>query len=183
LLEAGFLFYTVSDVMADKKKNRSVLKAVGTCLTMVPLSVLPNIANAQATIIVSATEELNFGTITTGGAGGTVVIATAGGRTTTGTVVGVGGAGLESPGIVTIAASTGLAIDLSMTAPSYVVSNGTDTMIVNQFNLVTNGGGLNESVTLTTNPQSFNVGATLNVTASQAPGTYVGDYVISANYQ
>lgn len=78
--------------------------------------------------------------------------------------------------------STGLAIDLSMTATNYNITNGGgDSMNVNNFDL--NGGGPTTTITLTVNPQNFPMGATLTVGAGQAAGTYIGTFAVNANYQ
>ena len=76
---------------------------------LVVLSVPSSTVKAQpfASIIVSGTLDLNFGTFAAGAGGGTVSMSTAGVRTSTGTVVLTAGAGLESPASLSISASTG----------------------------------------------------------------------------
>ena len=57
-------------------------------------------------------------------------------------------------------------------------------MVVGTFQVVNDAGGVSETITLTTTPQTCAIGATLNITnAAQPDGTYVGNYTISANYQ
>ena len=165
-------------------KYIKILRKLGLCASLVPLSFAPVEVNAQATIVVSGTVDLNFGIITTNGGSGTVVIDTAGARTTTGTLVTVGGGGLVSQGIFSVSGSTGLAIDLSMTNSTFTVNNGGGgTMNVNGFNMITNAGGTNATITLATSTETYPLGATLNVNASQAAGTYIGSFTVSANYQ
>ena len=151
---------------------------------MVPLSFIPQPATAQTLpLVVSAPVELNFGSVTAGGAG-TVVISTTGTRSVTGGVTAVNSGGLESNGVFSISGSTGFAIDLSITATSFTVSNGGGgVMNVDSFQMIAPAGGRTATVTLATNPETFPLGATLNVGAGQAEGTYIGDYMLSANYQ
>jgi hypothetical protein len=163
--------------------KKTSINKIGLLGVLVPLSFIPKPANAMLTIAITATVELNFGTMDVAGAG-TVVMNTTNGRSVTGGVTAITGAGLESSGVLSISGSTGLAIDLSMTAASYSVSNGGGaTMAVNNFNLVTNAGGATETITLTSNPTNFPFGATLNVGAGQAAGTYTGTFTVNANYQ
>lgn len=167
-----------------KKKyfiNKCLLAAGG----LIPLTFAPSAARAQITIVATATVELNFGTIAASSAGGGVVtIDASGGRSRTGSVTLINGAGLESAGSVLVSGSTGVNITLSMTSTSFDVTNGGgDIMAVNDFNLVTNGGGPVEVVTLPVSPTSFPVGASLNIAANQAAGTYLGTFNVSAVYQ
>jgi len=77
-----------------------------------------------------------------------------------------------------------LAIEVSMTAAAFTVSNGGgDTMSINNFNLRTNAGGSSITVTLAAATETFPMGATLNISAGQASGDYLGNYTMSANYQ
>lgn len=165
--------------MGLSKKNLGKLGLVG---ALVPLTLSPKSAHAMITIVVTASVELNFGTIDVAGAG-TVVMNTADGRSVTGGVTAIGGAGLESSGVLSVSGSTGLAIVLSMSAAAFSVSNGGgDTMSVNNFNLVTNANGPTRTVTMTTNPTLYPFGATLNVGGGQAAGTYTGTFTVNANY-
>ena len=168
--------------MYDSKK--SLLKKTGVVAALVPLSMLPQKVFAQATIVVSGVVDMHFGTMTETGAGGTMVLNTAGARTPTGGVTAVTGAGLASQGEFSLSGSTGLAIDVSMTAAAFTVSNGGgDTMSINNFNLRTNAGGSSITVTLAAATETFPMGATLNISAGQAAGDYLGNYTMSANYQ
>ena len=165
----------------NKKRNNLFSMKAGLLASLIPLSFLPQPAQAMLTIVVSATVDLNFGSVTESGAGGTVTITPAGARSVGGSVTAVTGAGLESNGMILVSGSTGLAIDLSMAAAAFPVSNGTDTMIVNAFNI--NGSGNAAVVTLAVNPTAYPYGATLNVTGSQGAGTYNGSFTVNANYQ
>ena len=152
-------------------------------MVLVPLSFSAQKVWAQVTIVAGSSAILNFGSMSAGAAGGTVVINTAGARSTTGSVVGVTGAGLISQGVFYVNGSTGLPIDITVTSPAFTLTNGGDTMTVNNFNLLTNAGGNSGTITLAANPTTFPIGATLNVGPAQAAGTYTGSYTINVNYQ
>lgn len=131
-------------------------------------------------IVVSGTVDLNFGSITESSAG-TIVVPPVAAASVTGGVT-----SLSTPvvGVIQIAAATGAAITLSMDATAYTVSDGlANTMSVNNFNLVTDAGGTSETITLAASPETRPLGATLNVSAGQTPGTYTGNYTVNANYQ
>ena len=154
----------------------------GLLATIIPLTLVSQKANAQLSIVISGTVALNFGAVSETGAG-TVVVTTAGARSTTGGVTAVAGAGAHSNGVVLLSGSTGLAIDVSMTAGAFTVADGGNSMVVNNFNLETVAGGATRVITLAANSTTFPIGATLNVGASQPAGTYIGEYTINANYQ
>lgn len=169
--------------ITKKSFSRNVKKPV-VALTL-PLALFPyNNAQAQVTIAVSATVDLNFGSLTETGGGGTLTVNTAGARAVTGTVTDIAGAGFESQAMISVSGSTGLAIELSLAAGPYTVSNGGgDTMVVNNFNLATVAGGSSQTITLAVATEIFPMGATLVVSAGQAAGVYTGSYSIVANYQ
>lgn len=157
-------------------------RKLGLLATIIPLTLVSQKANAQLSIVISGTAALNFGAVSENGAG-TVIVTTAGGRSTTGGITAVTGAGTHSNGVVSLSGSTGLAIDVSMTAGAFTIVDGGNTMVVNNFNLETVAGGATRTITLAANPTTFPIGATLNVGAGQPAGTYIGDYTINANYQ
>jgi hypothetical protein len=174
--------------MGNKPQKCTTEKVLGAtsmvAIVLIPLSILPGLAMAALPISVSASVALNFGTLTDGGAGGTVVVNTAGVRTTTGSVSAISGGGLVAQGVFNVSGSTGVAMDVSVTAPTVNVSNGGGaTMSVNVFNLVTNAGGANNTITLIAGTNTFPLGATLNVGGGQAAGTYVGNYTLNVIYQ
>jgi len=140
-------------------------------------------ASASATIVtpisITKTVDLDFGNVAASGVAGTVVITPAGTRSTT------GGVSLPvTPGTVT-AASFNVAgqgnYTYAITLPASVtISSGANNMTVNAFssNPATTGtlsaGGT----------QTIGVGATLNVNASQAAGTYTSatPFDVTVNY-
>lgn len=183
--------------MEKTKNGKTVNKALlmGTALISLNALAVPKAQAATGTgamsaiilapITVSGTTALHFGSMTET-AVGTMVMDTAGLRTPGGGVVAVGGAGLEASGSLRIQGATAVAIDLSMTATSFTVSDGlANTMAVNNFNLRTNAGGTAETVTLPALATQLLVplGAQLNVGSPQTPGTYTGTYTVNANYQ
>ena len=136
-------------------------------------------ANATARIItpisISKTADLNFGDVVASGSLGTVVLSTAGARSTT------GGASLGNGAAVTAAAFTvngQASATYAITLPaSATVTSAGNTMTVNAFNSNPSGTG-----TLTGGTQNLLVGATLNVGASQATGTYSGTFDVTVTY-
>lgn len=158
-------------------------------LSVVTLSVLslggvsePAFAQPTLPIIVSATQNLNFGTFFTVGSSGTLTINSVGTRSTTGGVTAFAGAGLETQGQLSITASTGVIMTIEFVPNNFTVANGTGaTMLIN--NITIDGGGDSVTRTLTQSPSIIPFGARLNVTSPQAQGTYTGTFSFSAVYQ
>lgn len=132
-------------------------------------------ATSTATIVaplaIAKTVDMNFGNVAVGASLGTVVLSPAAGRTTTGGVT----LSASTPGTVTAAAFnvTGegaytYAITLPSSAVTLTRNAGTETMTATAFTSTPSGTGA-----LTAGAQTLNVGATLNVAASQVAGTYV----------
>lgn len=139
-------------------------------------------ATVGATIItpitIAETSNMNFGNIVANAAG-TVVLSTAGGRTST---------ALQLPavkGVVTAAAFTVTGqtdYAYTITLPTtYTIATGTKTatevMSLSAFNH-------DATQVLTSGTETFHVGATLTVVAGQKSGTYVGDdaLAVKVNY-
>ena len=128
---------------------------------------------SRAQMTVTNTATLDFGTLAPSGVAGTVVIAPAGGRTTTGGVAGV--SGTFGPGAFKVAITSGGSSFFFFLPANATLSSGGNTMTIG---------------TLTSNPTSpgtvpgppgnvvVYVGATLSVGANQAAGTYTGTYSI-----
>jgi hypothetical protein len=120
--------------------------------------------------------DLNFGKIAKGAAG-TVVVKTDGSRGTSTADV-IGATTTVTPAKFSITAETGELYSISLPGDSDVVlenAAGTD-MTVTDFK---------HNVTTFSGNQSFNVGATLNVNANQAPGIYTNTttpFTVSVNY-
>lgn len=137
-------------------------------------------ANATARIVtpisISKTTDLNFGDVVASGSVGTVVVSTAGARSST------GGASLGNGTSVSAAAFTvgGQAnATYSITLPaSATVTSGANSMTVDTFTSNPSGtGNLGAG-----GSQTLNVGGTLNVGASQATGSYTGTFSVTVTY-
>ncbi len=141
-------------------------------------------AMAQATIFVSGTQNLHFGSFASGPLAGTITVnPSTGARTFTGGVTLVAGAGLERNGVISLSGSTGLAITLSMANSMFNISNGADNMAINNFKFNSSAGMSSTVITLATSTQTIPLGGTINVTSNQPAGTYSGNYTVNANYQ
>ena len=166
--------------------NQESKKSVTTLAVLIPLSVMvvdPAVAQTFP-IVVSSTAALNFGSFYTQGALGEVLVNTVGTRTTTGAVATIAGAGLESNGAISIAASTGFVVTISMTLTAFNITNGAgDMMVVDDFHIGGNTAGPVITTVLTNNPSVIPFGGTLNVPMSQPAGTYVGTYTVNVIYQ
>ncbi|MDQ0639295.1 hypothetical protein QF042_002860 [Pedobacter sp. W3I1] len=139
-------------------------------------------ADASATIVtpisISKTADMNFGNVATNGAVGTVVLAPAGTRTSTGGVTVPTTVGTVTAASFTVSGSG--AYTYAITLPSSVViTSGTDNMTVNTFTSTPATTG-----TLTAGTQIIKVGATLNLVASQAVGSYTSatPFTVTVNY-
>lgn len=124
--------------------------------------------------------DMSFGNVVAGSGIGTVILTTTGTRTSTGGVI------LPSaiPGTITEAKfeTTGAANQTySITLPtSATLTSSSNTMTVNNFisnPTVASGGILNSD-----GKQDIYVGATLNVGAAQAAGSYSGNFSVTVAY-
>lgn len=138
-------------------------------------------ATATATIVtpiaIARVTHMNFGNVLSGG-GGTVILAPAGTRSSTGTVAFLP----ASPGTITAATYTvtGLAsATYSIGLPGLItVSDGTNTMDVDTWECNYSPGNIG-----TIDGTILSVGATLHVNAAQVPGVYVsGNFTVTVNY-
>lgn len=128
---------------------------------------------SRAQMTVTNTATLDFGTLAPSAVAGTVVIAPAGGRTTTGGVKGV--SGTFGPGAFNVAITSGSSNFFFFLPGNATLSSGGNTMTVNTFKSNPTSPG-----TVPGPPGSVvvRVGATLNVGVNQAAGTYTGTYSI-----
>lgn len=182
--------------MENTKNGKTVNKALMMGAALVSLNAL-SVSEARAVtgtgamsaviltaISIAAPTNLRFGDLTVDATTpGTAPMLTTGAiPVVTGGVSFITGSAV-SEGVLSISGVTGVNIDLVMAATSFTVTNGTATMTVNNFNLAVVAGGTAETVTLPASPTTFPVGATLNVGAAQAVGTYTGNYSLTAVYQ
>ena len=142
-------------------------------------------ATGTATVItpiaISNTVNMNFGNIAVSPTlAGTVILSPAGSRTTGGAL------GVTLPAVAgTVSAAafnvTGLGSSTySITLPSsYTITSGGNNMTINNFTSTPSGTGV-----LSSGAQTIQVGATLNVAAAQAAGTYTNGtgFPVQVNY-
>ena len=133
---------------------------------------------SSLTLTVDPGSQLDFGQIAAN-TGGTVTVnadstvATTGGLVSTGT---------RTPVSLTVTGSAGslVAVTLPAAAVNLTRSGGTETMSLSNFNSTPNGAFQLDTVT---GVSSFTVGGRLTVGANQVPGTYVGTFAVSVEYQ
>jgi hypothetical protein len=134
-------------------------------------------ANASATIVtpisISKNTDMNFGNVATDGSVGTVVLTPAAGRTPSGGVTLPATAGTVTAASFTISGSGSYTYAITLPS-SVIITSGSDQMTVDNF---TSTPGTTGTLTIT-------IGATLNLVASQAEGTYTSDtpFAVTVNY-
>lgn len=138
-------------------------------------------ANSTATvnivtpIAITNTQGLSFGDVLAGTSASSIVLSTAGNRTVGSGDASLGAtAGSAAAFDVTGQASTAYTVNLPATAVT--LTSGANSMTVGTF--TGNGTG----VLSAGGSETINVGATLNVGASQAAGVYNGTFVVEAIY-
>ena len=173
-----------------KKPQEDTMKKVLISAAALVVLALTHSANAQAAtatgtanakvlapIAISAGTPLNFGSIAASAALGTVVMTPAGVRSATG---GVGlvtdGSNAPTSGVFTVTGAAGIGFSITLPVSTTLTGPG-PAMTVNAFASTPSGTG-----TLTAGTATVNVGATLNVAASQVAGTYTGTYPVTVNY-
>lgn len=140
-------------------------------------------ATATSTIVtpiaISKTVDMNFGNVAVSSTAGTVVLATAGTRSATGGVTLPAIAGTVAAAEFTVTGQAGYTYSITLPSTATTVTSGSNNMTVNAFISDPNATGA-----LTAGTQALKVGATLNVGASQAAGTYVSTtpFTVTVNY-
>jgi len=125
-------------------------------------------------ISISVGADMDFGTMITTGTAGTVTVTPAGARSSVNVDL-LGG--FPAAAVFDVTGEGGNTYSITLSS-STTLSSGGDTMTVDTFthdaggNPQLSGGG----------SDTFNVGATLHVGATQAPGTYSGTFSATANY-
>ena len=138
-------------------------------------------ANASAKIItpiaLAKTADLNFGNIAASSAVGTVIITPQGGRSATG---GVTPSAIGTPTRAAYNATGENNATYNITLPTTVVitDENSQTMTVNNFKSTPTPTGTFSG----SGAQTIEVGATLNVGANQASGSYQGNYNVTIAY-
>lgn len=129
---------------------------------------------------VNCFQSMIFGSIIACSAAGTVRMDPDGTRSTTG-CVSVIGPSSHARCILTGSLFPVRPMQISISAPTFTISNGTSHMNVNGFDLNTAGNG--PTITLTAFITVVGIGATLHVGANQPSGNYSGTATINVNYQ
>jgi hypothetical protein len=141
-------------------------------------------ASATGTIVtpiaISKTQDLNFGNVAVSATGGNVILAPAGSRSVTGGVTLPAVAGTVTEARFTITGVANYTYSITLPTTDQYVFKGTDQMTVSAFTS-------NPSTTGTldgTGSQTLKVGATLQVNANQAAGTYTTTtpFQVTVNY-
>ena len=161
--------------------------ALALLLTGISISTFAQVsatANASATIVtpiaISKTVDMNFGNVAVSATAGTVVLTPAGSRSLTGGVTLPTIAGTVAAASFNVTGANNYTYTITLPSTALPITSGANTMSVNSFtsNPATTG-------TLSaTGSQTLNVGATLNVSASQAAGSYtsVTPFTVTVNY-
>jgi hypothetical protein len=147
--------------------------------------------NARTTVIRSVSFVINgnldFGTVIGGTTAGTVTISNKGTRSRTGGITLANGGG-HKPATFSGQATVNQMFKISAGASSISLTGPGAPMRVRNFVIGTAGGTTlgNAPLTIWNNYPNgifgFNVGATLDVGANQAPGKYTGTWSITLNY-
>ncbi len=163
-------------------KNFGLLLVIMAGFTVSSFGQATATATSTGTIItpiaIEKTVDMNFGNVSVNATAGTVVLAPAGTRTKTGgvTLPVVTGTVTAATFNVTGAGSSTYSITLPTTV---TLSSGSNTMTATAFTSTPSGTG-----TLSAGAQTLSVGATLNVAANQAAGTYTSGtpFSVTVNY-
>ena len=125
-------------------------------------------------IAITKTADLSFGTVVPSAAAGTVAVSTGGVRSVSGGVSEL--AGTITAAAYRVAGYGNSAYNIALPASVSLTGDGTamtaDTFVSSVGTSATLSGGIG----------SFSVGATLNVGANQAPGTYTGTFNVTVAY-
>ncbi len=130
-------------------------------------------------LTITAVNNLDFGELSVGATGGDAVVSSAGVLSVTGDVAGVGGT--PNQGTFDLAGDGTRAFQVSAPA-SVTISSGGNNMTVDDFTLDAGAAGVALTGNLVAGAFTGNLGGTLTVGASQAPGTYTGTVTLTAIY-
>lgn len=159
-------------------KKVSVLGAVMAVALVAGQAQAANSVTAGASVEIAApvsitqNTALAFGNVGPSALAGTVAVSLVGVKSVTGGVSDLGGT--PAAGAFTVTGANGAIY--TVTVPATVSLTGPGTAMT--ATLVHDGGGA-----LTGGTDTFNVGGTLAVGASQTAGSYSGSYTVSVNYQ
>ena len=142
-------------------------------------------ATASSTIVtpigITKTVDMNFGNVAINSTtAGTVVLAPAGTRTSTGGVTLPATAGTVTAAEFTVSGVNNYTFSITLPSTSHEIKSGSNTMSVTGFTSTPTPTGTLSA----TGSATVKVGATLNVSAGQAAGTYtsVTPFEVTVNY-
>jgi hypothetical protein len=141
-------------------------------------------ATATGTIItpiaISNAGNMNFGNVAVSAVAGTVILAPASSRTITGGVTLPAVPGTVSAAHFAVTGTSNYTYAITLPSTATTVTSGANTMTINAF---TSNPGTTGTLSAT-GTQTIDVGATLNVGANQAAGTYVSatPFQVTVNY-
>lgn len=163
--------------MCTKNKNHKKPSQFLVTLSLATvLSVFADEAQAQN---LNCIEPLVFGEIIPCGAAGTVTVRPD--NSVTQSCVTLGGSPTSRARCTVTQSFPFRPIQLNVTTPVVNISNGGNNMSVTNFNVLTNSGGT--QATITAPFADFPIGATVNVGATQADGSYTGTFGVTAILQ
>jgi hypothetical protein len=143
-------------------------------------------ATASATIItpitITKTVDLDFGNVAVSATSGTVTMAPAGTRTPNGGVTLPAVAGTPAAAAFDVTGEASYTYAITLPSAPLTITSGSNTMTVDQFTSNPSATGTLSAGTPGT--ETINVGATLNVGASQAAGVYISltPFDVTVNY-
>ncbi|MFD2286310.1 DUF4402 domain-containing protein [Pedobacter petrophilus] len=140
-------------------------------------------ANASATIVtpisITKVTDMNFGNVAVSATAGSVILAPAGTRTTSGGVTLPAVNGTVTAAVFTVNGEGAYTYAITLPSTALTITNGAVSMTVTAFTSTPSATG-----TLAAGTQTLSVGATLNVAASQAAGLYTSatPFNVTVNY-
>ena len=163
------------------KKLYTLLTIITLCFTNGIFAQATASFNASATIIqpigITTVSDLNFANIDAKN-GGAVTLSPENSRTSNGDVALAEG-GNVSAASFEISGQSGLTYAISIPSVDYVLSNGSESMVINNFTT-----DATSDKALAGGTQTIHVGATLNVNPNQTPGNYISPspFNVTVNY-
>jgi hypothetical protein len=159
----------------------AVLMASASAASAAPVAAATN-ASGKATILSSLSvlkkADLDFGELAAGGAGAAVLNPLNGALTVTGPLTSIGATAHPATFITTGSRNSVVLIRIPTAPVTLTRVGGTETMTVSNWTL----DGSNKRKIPLSDTFDFSVGATLNVGAGQADGTYTGTFQVTVQY-
>jgi Domain of unknown function (DUF4402) len=167
-INLSFLITLAFVAFATSASAQETASATATATIVTPISIVKDV-------------DMNFGNVAVQSTtGGTVVLSPAGVRTATGGVtLPTTATGTITAASFTVTGTGNYSYAITLPSTALTITSGANTMTVTTFTSDPSGVG-----TLTAGTQTLNVGATLNVSAAQAAGTYVSatPFDVTVNY-